>query len=384
MPSAEIVTIGTEILLGEIQDTNTAYLARQLMNSGIDLFRTHTVGDNPERIAQTIRDSLKRADIIITTGGLGPTVDDPTREAIGLAVNKPLVFHPELWEEITGYYDRIGRIPPENNKRQAYLPEDAESIHNPIGTAPGFAVEVNGSFVISVPGVPKEMEYLTQHFILPFLQKHFQHTMVIKTKIVHVSGMGESQLDMIIGDLEKLSNPTVGLLAKPGQIDIRVAAKAESELIADQMIDGITAQLDKLLGNNIFGFDDEELLDSVIRSLQPESSLSIVESGMKGLLITKLLTHPNNINKTEIVESSLDSQGLRDELLKKSVEWNIKFICGFAYKQVSGVTYLESGILNNSRYVQTERKFAGPPENGLDWAVNIGLDTLRRYLIENN
>jgi nicotinamide-nucleotide amidase len=179
MPSAEIITIGTEILLGEIQDTNTAFLARQLMASGIDLFRTHTVGDNKIRIAQTIKDSLQRADIVITTGGLGPTVDDPTREAVALAIDQPLEFHSELWDEICQYFSRIGRVPTENNRRQAYIPKSGESILNPVGTAPGFLVNIDSSVILSIPGVPKEMEYLTKNFIIPFLTKKFKNHQVI-------------------------------------------------------------------------------------------------------------------------------------------------------------------------------------------------------------
>lgn len=383
MPSAEIITIGTEILLGEIQDTNTAFLARQLMNNGIDLFRTHTIGDNPERIAQTIRDSLKRADIVITTGGLGPTIDDPTREAVGLAVNKPLVFHPGLWEEICNYYKRIGRIPPENNRRQAYLPECAQPIHNPIGTAPGFVVQVDNALVISVPGVPKEMEFLTHQFILPYLKMHFHNQMVIKSKTVHVSGMGESQLDMIVGDLEKLSNPTVGLLAKQGRIDIRVAAKADSELKADLMISTIIDQLNGLLGDNIYGYDQEDLASSVIKLLRNFKPISILESGLADQFLVHFGDYPDLCPKSEIITNAIEAGLLKDKLLEKSVEWNHKFLFGIAFHQEEGVSILECGIMEDDLYTHHSRKFAGPPDNGSQWAVNISLDILRRYLINH-
>lgn len=383
MPSAEIITIGTEILLGEIQDTNTAFLARQLMNSGIDLFRTHTIGDNPERISQTIRDSLKRADIVITTGGLGPTVDDPTREAVALAVNRPLVFHPGLWEEICHYYDRIGRIPPENNQRQAYLPECAQPIHNPIGTAPGFVVQVENSVVISVPGVPKEMEYLTLNFILPYLTMHFDNRMVIKSRTVHVSGMGESQLDMIIGDFEKHSNPTVGLLAKPGQIDIRVAAKADSEHSADSMISNVIDQLCALLGENIYGFDQDDLAGSVVKLLGNNQPVAILESGLNGQLMTKFQAYPEVCREFESLDNAIEFQQFEDRLREKSVEWNSTFLLGSSFYQKDGVSNLECGIMKDGIYHQHSRKFAGPPEIGAQWAVNISLDILRRFLIQH-
>ena len=142
MPTAEIIAIGTELLLGETADTNTRSIARVLRSLGIDLFRTQTIGDNAARITESVRQALERADIVITTGGLGPTVDDPTRQAIADSVGAPLEFHPELWEQITARIARYGRTPTENQKRQAYIPKNAIVIENPVGTAPAFIVKV--------------------------------------------------------------------------------------------------------------------------------------------------------------------------------------------------------------------------------------------------
>src|SRR4030043_1486414 len=163
MPSAEIITIGTELLLGEIVDTNSAFLARSLRDAGIDLFRETTVGDNIRRIAQAIQQSLARSDIVITTGGLGPTVDDPTREAVAQAVGVETEFHAELWEQIRERFKRFGRIPTQNNRRQAYVPKGAKAIENPVGTAPIFILEHGSQVIVSLPGVPSEMEYLMVH-----------------------------------------------------------------------------------------------------------------------------------------------------------------------------------------------------------------------------
>lgn len=140
MPSAEIITIGTELLLGEIVDTNARFLARCLRDAGIDLYRTTTVGDNINRIAQAIQQSMERCEIIITTGGLGPTVDDPTRDAVALALGVDSVFHPELWDQIGKRFQRLGRLPTKNNRRQAYIPKGAQWLENPVGTAPIFFV----------------------------------------------------------------------------------------------------------------------------------------------------------------------------------------------------------------------------------------------------
>ncbi|MDP2993511.1 MAG: molybdopterin-binding protein, partial [Anaerolineales bacterium] len=257
MPTAEIITIGTELLLGETADINTRFIARVLRGLGIDLFRAQTIGDNAGRIAETVRQALERADIVITTGGLGPTVDDPTRQAIAQAVGVELEFHPELWEQITARISRYGRTPTENQKRQAYIPKDAIVIENPVGTAPAFIVEISSpsplrlrsgqaltplskgdgnKVVVSLPGVPREMETLLTDAIVPYLQKHFDLHAVLKIRTLHVSGLGEGMIDDQIGDLETLANPTVGLTAHSGVVDIRIAAKAETEAEAGRMI----------------------------------------------------------------------------------------------------------------------------------------------------
>src|SRR5512133_2805341 len=155
MPSAEIITIGTEILLGEIVDTNARYIARQLRDAGIDLYRKTTVGDNAQRIAQALQQALERCDIVLTTGGLGPTVDDPTREAVALAVGVETEYTPDLWNQIEARFRRYGRLPTENNKPQAYIPKGAIVIENPVGTAPAFIIEIEGKSIISLPGVPR-------------------------------------------------------------------------------------------------------------------------------------------------------------------------------------------------------------------------------------
>ena len=194
MTSAEIITIGTEILLGEIVDTNTRYIARTLRSLGVDLYRTITIGDNVERIANAIQNSMQRADIVITTGGLGPTVDDPTRDAVAKAIGVPTEFREDLWQQVVETISRYGRTPSENQKRQAYVPQGAIGLKNPVGTAPCFIVdtplrpppisgklggEQEGGVVISLPGVPAEMEHVLHESVIPYLQNRFQPDEVI-------------------------------------------------------------------------------------------------------------------------------------------------------------------------------------------------------------
>ena len=192
MPSAEIITIGTEILLGEIVDTNARFLARCLRDIGVDLYRKTSVGDNAKRIAQAVQQALERCDFVITTGGLGPTVDDPTREAIALAMGVSTEFRPELWQQIEERFTRYGRQPTENNKRQAYVPETSIAVENPVGTAPAFIVETGNQAIISLPGVPREMEYLMKNAILPYLRQHYTLKGIIKARVLHTAGAGES------------------------------------------------------------------------------------------------------------------------------------------------------------------------------------------------
>ena len=180
MPTLEIITIGTELLLGEITDTNSTYLARTLRDHGIDIYRITTVGDNPGRISASIKESLKRADIIITTGGLGPTIDDPTRQAVADATDRELVFMPDLWAQILKRFRAYGHEPTENNRRQAYIPKGSIPIANPVGTAPCFIVETGDSCVVSLPGVPSEMKHILSNAIIPYLKEKY----TLKSKII--------------------------------------------------------------------------------------------------------------------------------------------------------------------------------------------------------
>jgi len=263
MPVAEIITIGTELLLGEIQDTNTSYIAKTLNSSGIDIFHASMIGDNEERIAKEIRSALKRADIIITTGGLGPTVDDPTRGAVALAFNRKTEFRPELWEQILARFKAYGRNPSENNKRQAYIPIGAVAIPNPVGTAPAFYIEENNKIVFSLPGVPSEMKTLLNSDVLPLIKSKYLIDSVIVIRTIHSAGIGESSVDELVSELEKMGNPTVGLAAHPGQVDIRITAKAANNDQAWELIKPVEAQVKQLLGNYVYG-EDEMTLERVI------------------------------------------------------------------------------------------------------------------------
>ncbi len=247
MPSAEILTIGTELLLGEIVNTNTQVIARALRKIGVDVYRTSTIGDNAERISDIIKECLQRADLLIMTGGLGPTVDDPTRQAIANAYGLELEFHPDLWDGIVQRFSKYGIQPPENDKQQAYLPAGANSLPNPRGTAPGIYLEVGGKDIFSLPGVPLEMEGMLDEQVVPRITAKYGLTGVILVRNIRVDTIGESQIDTLISDLEELSNPTVGLAASKGYVIIRLTAKAENEDLADALLSELEGEIRKRL-----------------------------------------------------------------------------------------------------------------------------------------
>lgn len=247
MPTAEIITIGTELLLGETQDTNTREIAQALGSIGVDLYRTTTVGDNPARIAEAVRECLERADIVITTGGLGPTVDDPTREAAAAALERDLVFREDLWKGILEKFSQYGKEPTENNRRQAYLPEGAEVLDNPRGTAPAFAVRSGDSVLVSLPGVPEEMRGLLEEEVVSYLQETFDLQEVILSRSIMTSGVGESKVDHLLDAYERMGNPTVGLAAHRDGVEVRITAKAASRREAHEMIDKVEEEIQELL-----------------------------------------------------------------------------------------------------------------------------------------
>ncbi|RME88964.1 MAG: competence/damage-inducible protein A [Anaerolineae bacterium] len=382
MPTAEIITIGTEILLGEIVDTNTRYLARTLRDLGIDLYRTTTIGDNIARIAETLRAAMDRAQIILTTGGLGPTVDDPTREAVARALGVALEYHPELWEQITARVSRYGRSPTKNQKRQAYLPKGAIPIPNPVGTAPGFIAKFSPpsrreegtveGVVIALPGVPREMEYLFEHTVIPYLQQHFALHHVIKVRTLHTAGVGESWIDERIGDLENLANPTVGLAAHAGIVDVRITAKAENEAEARRMIAEIETLVRERLGTVLFGADDETLEEVTLRSLARRGwNLAALESGLEGALARRLRPLGVPVEEVSPEESALAPalEALR-ERHQASVALGIVFRPGEEL-------LIEQGLLT-PQGTQTRRlTYGGHPRNVPRWAVNTALDWLR-------
>jgi nicotinamide-nucleotide amidase len=368
MPSAEIITIGTEILLGEIVDTNTRHIALALRDLGVDLYRTITIGDNAERIASTIREAMLRAEIIITTGGLGPTVDDPTREAVAKAVGIDTEFRDDLWEQVVETIMRYGRKPAENQKRQAVVPKGAIGVKNPVGTAPAFIVETERSTIISLPGVPNEMEHILHESILPYLQKRFDLRSVIKVRVVHCSGLGEGMIDEKIGDLETLANPTVGLAAHTGIVDVRITAKAESEAEALQLIDQIENEVRARLGNAVFGVDEDTLEQVALNEVARRGwTLVAVELGLDGLLARRL---PQTVSLSELKPDAL-KEAVRNARINSKADVALG-VCIYPENRSAEMVLITARGEKNHRIT-----YGGPPRSLPQWAVNLALNWLR-------
>ena len=269
MASVEIVTIGTEILLGQLVDTNSAHVARTLADHGVDVYAKHSVGDNTDRLAVMLSGALERADGAVTTGGLGPTVDDLTKDAVARAVGKRLVLHEPSLRAIEERFRSFGRVMTENNRRQAYLPDGCVVLDNPHGTAPGFvALRDDGRFVACMPGVPREMKPMLAERLVPWLVERFGLREAIYTKTLHTVGIGESDLDRRIEDLFRtLENPKIAVLAHGFRVDVKVMAKADGRERADAMIAPVAAELRERIGTGYYGDDETTLAGAIVARL---------------------------------------------------------------------------------------------------------------------
>ena len=384
MAVAEIVTIGTELLLGEIQDTNSRFIARSLRDIGVDLYRLTTVGDNIQRITFTLQEALMRADVVITTGGLGPTVDDPTRQAVADVFNVPLVYHEELWDQILERFKFYKRTPTENNKRQAYIPANAISIPNPVGTAPAFAVELGVKTIISLPGVPREMEYLMKTFVLDYLKERYKlRDEIILPWVVHTVSMGESSIDEIIGEMEKLNNPTVGLLANPGQTDVRVTAKASSAEEAYRMIEPVLVEIRKKLSKHIYG-ENDDTIQSVVAGMLKEHNkrITVIESGTGAIVFNALSCHLDQQNLTgELLDVNINHETFKTLMQEYREKKQADLVLGLMLTSQDEEPELYIALLDHESITEYNRIYGGPSGDARRWALNVSLDLVRNKFI---
>jgi nicotinamide-nucleotide amidase len=290
MANAEIVAIGSELLLGQIVDTNSTWMAQRLTALGVNLFYKSVVGDNPDRMKEVLTQALERADVVVTSGGLGPTQDDLTREVVAEVTGRKLVLHQPFLEQIEHRFRNRGFIMTPNNERQAYMPEGAIPIPNPNGTAPSFIVEDPRGSIFVLPGVPFELKWLFDNEVAPYLRRKFSLSEIITYRVLKVAELGESRVDDLMGHLIANSrNPTVGVLAHPGQVDVRIAAKAANKETALALIAPVEAEVRQLLGKHVFAIDEETIEDAVGRLLREQQKTIAVCEDLTGGMVTERL-----------------------------------------------------------------------------------------------
>lgn len=286
----ELVTTGSELLLGQIVNTNAAYMARELNRLGFDVVYQTTVGDNRQRMQEVISHALERADIVITSGGLGPTQGDITKEVSAAVFGRKLELNEVCAARIRDYFARIGAEMTENNLRQAMIPEGACILQNDAGTAPGIILEQDGRFIFNLPGPPHECQAMFEHSLRPYLQKRFGIGPVIVSRVLDTFGIGESALEMEIRDLILAQkNPTLALLVRPGGVIIRITAKASDAAAAHDLIETVEEKVRARVGRYIYAVDDEAMEEIVGRLLHEQGqTIACAESCTGGLLTSRL------------------------------------------------------------------------------------------------
>ncbi len=291
---AEIISIGTELLLGEIVDTNSAYIAARLPGLGIDVYYQHTVGDNLNRIVETIGRAWENNDLVITTGGLGPTEDDLTREAVAMVLGEETSVDPELEAWVRSIFARRPGAMPERNVKQAWLIPSARAIPNPRGTAPGWWVERDGKIIIDMPGPPAEMTRMWENEVAPELARR-NPGIVLVTRTLKTSGMSEGGVDEALSPLLKSTNPSIGIYARADGIHVRFAAKAPAAEEARRLIEPMEEEVRHILGPVIWGVDDDTF-EKVVGEILAERGLTLatMESCTGGLLADTITNVPGS------------------------------------------------------------------------------------------
>lgn len=408
--TAEIISVGTELLLGDITNTNAQYLAKQLAVFGINLYRQTVVGDNPKRLKDAFRSAFETADMVITTGGLGPTEDDLTKEIAAEYFGRKMVLHEPSLESIKNYFGNMGVDMPANNVKQAYIPEGSEALPNGKGTAPGCLLEENGKIIITLPGPPFEMKAMFESGVIPYLKK--KQDCVFVSRVLRLCGIGESAAEERILDLlDSQTNPTIAPYAKSNEVILRITAKAESEQAAAVLIEPVAKELYDRFGDLIYA-EGETTLEETVVSLLKEKNLTIsfAESCTGGLLTARLVnvsgvsdvlmegavTYSNNakISRLGVSEASLNNYGAVSSQvaveMARGVAKTAKTSVGVSTTGIAGpdggtdekpVGLVFIGLHINGETTYKQLNLAGDRERIRNRTVAATLDFIRRSLI---
>ena len=291
--TAELIAVGTELLLGNIANTDAQMISQGLSALGITVHNHTVVGDNPERLADALEIARRRADIIITTGGLGPTYDDLTKQTICKTFGRELELHQDILDEISRWFEtKMGKKMPANNIQQAMLPVNCTIFDNPVGTAPGCAFEEGGVHVLMLPGPPFECRFMFENRAVPYLEKLTDG--VIVSHEIRIFGMGESSVEeKLYETMTKLANPTLAPYAKPNEVMLRATAKADTPEAAEELLQPLVAQVQETLGDVVYGVDVESLEEVVSALLKKDRlTLSAAESCTGGLIAKRITDLP--------------------------------------------------------------------------------------------
>ncbi len=303
--NAEIICVGTELLLGNIANTNAVYISNKLSELGIDVFYQTAVGDNSLRLKDTFIHAFERSDIIIITGGLGPTSDDITKETVAEALRLPLVMDEASKNHIDEFFASTGRIPTESNYKQALAPKGSAIIQNPVGTAPGYCIEKGGKRVFLLPGPPKELTAMFESAVFPYL--HGISDSLLVSHYVRIFGIGESKIEEMLGDLVKSSNPTVATYASPGECMIRITAKGTDDTVSEALCKPVIKKIKELFAENIYAIDAEGLDFATVNALNEKKlTIATAESCTGGMVAEKItsVSGSSNVFKTGIIAYS--------------------------------------------------------------------------------
>lgn len=293
---AEILAVGTELLMGQIANTNAQYISSKLPDAGIGVYYHSVVGDNPQRLKESLKLALNRSDVVITTGGLGPTQDDLTKETIASVFGRKLVLHEESLKAIESYFLRLGRKMSANNEKQAYIPENCIILKNNNGTAPGCIIEDGGKIVVMLPGPPAEMRPMFNDSVMPYFKK--KSTFSIESKFLRVFGIGESAMETAIIDLiDGQTNPTIATYAKEGEVTLRISARVQDGEDAGAVLQPVVDEIKKRAGDCLYS-DEDKTLDRVAAELLLQKSITIsTAESCTGGLISEMLTNIPGISE---------------------------------------------------------------------------------------
>lgn len=294
--SAEILCIGTELLMGNTVNTNATYIAKGLAQNGVNVFHQAVVGDNPQRLKESLDLAFSRSDIVITTGGLGPTYDDLSKETIAAWFGKELVLHEDSLRHIEDFFQRLGREMTANNRKQAMMPQDCTVFANPNGTAPGCAIEKDGKIAFMLPGPPREMRPMFDNYVIPYLQKDSDTVLV--SKMIHLFGIGESMLEHKLHDvMVESSNPTLAPYAKEGEVQLRVTACVHRDEDAEAILQPMMDKVSEIAGEFIYGIDIGDLQTAAVTRLKEKGLHVATAESCTGGYVSKRLVDVDGVSE---------------------------------------------------------------------------------------